>query len=78
MQRFRFHLYDNVITRDDVGRMFPDLHGATVDAVRSARALMADTLTSRGEINLTHRIDVENDEGHITAVPFRDAVTILQ
>lgn len=76
MPRFRFHLYNDVQTMDTVGRMFSDLDAARVDAISNARAIMASELASRGEINLGHWIELEDDEGEIVIVPFRDAITI--
>ena len=76
MPRFRFHLYNDEETMDPVGRIFPDLDAAHVDAIRNARELMAADLTGRGEINIGHWIELEDDAGEIVIVPFRDAVTI--
>ena len=76
MPRFRFHLYNDIETMDPVGRVFPDLAAAQVDAIRNARALMATELTGKGEINIGHWIELEDEAGEIVVVPFRDAVTI--
>ena len=76
MPRFRFHLYNDIETMDPVGRIFPDLEAAHVDAIRSARELMATDLTGRGEINIGHWIELEDDKGEVVVVPFRDAITI--
>lgn len=76
MPRFRFHLYNDEETKDPVGRVFPDLAAAHVDAIQNARQLMAADLADKGEINLGHWIELEDEEGEIVVVPFRDAVTI--
>ena len=76
MPRFRFHLYNDVQTMDLVGRIFNDLAAAQGDAIRDARAIMAADLTGKGEINIGHWIELEDDEGEISVVAFRDAVTI--
>jgi hypothetical protein len=76
MPRYRFHLFNDVQTQDLVGRIFPDVGAAQVDAIRSARALMCEDMTGKGEINLSHWIELEDDDGEVTVVPFRDAVTI--
>ena len=76
MPRYRFHLYNGEDTMDLVGRIFPDRDAAQSDAVQNARAIMAADLTEKGEITLSHRIEVENDEGEIVVLPFGDAVII--
>ena len=76
MPRFRFHLYNDEQTTDLVGRVFPDLAAAQSDAIHDARAIMAADLTGKGEINIGHWIELEDDEGEIVVVAFRDAVTI--
>jgi hypothetical protein len=76
MPRFRFHLYNDEQTTDYVGRIFPDLAAAQGDAIRDARAIMASHLTGKGEINIGHWIELEDDAGEIVVVAFRDAVTI--
>ena len=77
MPRYRFHLYNDEQTTDSVGRIFNDLAAAQRDAIRDARAIMAADLTGKGEINIGHWIELEDDAGGIFVVPFRDAVTIL-
>lgn len=76
MPRFHFHLYNDEETMDPVGRIFPDFDAAHVDAVQSARQLMAADLTGKGEINIGHWIELEDEQGEISVVAFRDAVTI--
>lgn len=76
MPRYRFHLYNDEQITDSAGRMFPDLAAAQVDAIRDARAIMAADLTGKGEINIGHWIELEDDAGEIVVVAFRDAVTI--
>lgn len=77
MPRFRFHLFNDVETVDDEGRDFPSLAAARTEAIGNARALMASDITSKGEINLSHWIELEDEEGEVEVVNFRDAVTIL-
>jgi hypothetical protein len=76
MPRFRFHLYNDVETLDEEGREFTDFPAARTEAIDNARHLMASDLTSNGEINLSHRIELEDEDGEVVVVPFRDAVTI--
>ena len=76
MPRYRFHLYNTEETQDLEGRIFADLGAAHTDAIRCARSLMASDLTSSGEITLSHRIELETDEGEMHVVTFGDAVKI--
>ena len=76
MPRYRFHIYNDVQTLDMEGREFPDFAAAHTDAIGSARDLMAADITSIGEINLGHWIELEDDDGEVVVVNFRDAVTI--
>lgn len=76
MPRFRFHLYNDEETLDLEGREFADFCAARVEAIGSARELMAAEIRSKGEISLSHRIELENDAGDVEVVNFRDAVKI--
>lgn len=76
MPRFRFHLYNDDETMDLVGRDFPNLAAAHVDAIQNAREIMAADLTGKGEINIGDWIELEDEQGEILVVSFRDAVTI--
>lgn len=42
MPRFYFHLYNDVVTADDEGRMLPAIEAAREVAVREARGMMTD------------------------------------
>ena len=76
MPRYRFHLYNSLETIDHEGREFPDLQAARAEAIGNARELMASDLKARGEINLNHWIELEDEQGELVVVPFRDAVKI--
>lgn len=76
MPRYRFHLFADVETPDSAGRNFPDFDAAQADAIENARAIMCADMTDKGVINLSHWIEVEDDEGEVSVVPFRDAVII--
>jgi hypothetical protein len=73
---YRFHLYNTEETPDLVGREFPDLAAAHADAIQSARSIMAEDITTSGEITLSHWIEVETEEGDMHVITFGDAVTI--
>lgn len=47
-----------------------------MEAISNARDLMASEIRSRGEINLSHWIEQEDDDGEVVIVCFRDAVTV--
>ena len=76
MPRYRFHLYNSQVALDPEGRVFPDLAAAHADAIVNARALMCDDLCSQGEINLGHRIEIEEEDGTLCVVTFREAVKV--
>jgi len=76
MPRYHFHLYNKSQVRDLEGRVLPSLAAARTDAINNARALMAADIVALGEITLSHRIELEGDEGEHLIVPFRSAVTI--
>lgn len=76
MPRYRFHLYNDEETQDREGRIFPSFDAAHADAMRCAREIMASELAAKGEITLSHRIELENEEGEMHIVTFGDSVTI--
>jgi hypothetical protein len=76
MPRYRFHLYNDEHTVDHEGREFADFSAARVEAISNARALMAADIRIKGEINLGHWIELEDDAGELLVVSFGDAVTV--
>ena len=77
MPRFFFHLYNAVEVRDDVGRELPSLEAARAEAVTACRALMAEDVRTEGQITLSHRIDIHDEDGQSRLVlPFRACVEI--
>lgn len=76
MPLYRFHLYNTEETQDHEGRLFDNLGAAHADAIHCARSIMASEITSRGEITLSHWIELETEEGDMHVVTFGDAVTI--
>ena len=75
MPHYLFHVFNNDHTIDENGRDFPDMTGARDFAIKCIREIMAEEIT-KGEINLTHRIEIENEQGEMHVVPFSDAVRI--
>jgi hypothetical protein len=76
LPRYLFHLYDDEETLDEEGRLFPDLEAAQTDAIRCARAIMGSELASKGEITLSHWIELETEDGEMHVVTFGDTVKI--
>lgn len=76
MPRYRFHLYNSEESRDQEGRVFPDLAAAHTDAITNARALMCDDMCNQGEIHLRHWIEIEEEDGTLSVVSFSEAVIV--
>lgn len=77
MQRYYFHLYNHLEARDEEGKFLPDMAAAIAYAITNARDVMSENVRD-GEICLSHRIEVESEEGQrLTTVAFRDALTVL-
>lgn len=75
MPRFWFHIYNDVETIDYEGKQFRDLNAARKHAIEGARDLMCAGV-KKGEINLSHWIEVEDDKAAITVVPFGEALNV--
>jgi hypothetical protein len=76
MPRFFFHLRDGESVDDPDGMFFPDAGMARLEAIRSARDIMAEDVR-RGRLSLSFRIEVTDEQGEaILAVPFREVVEI--
>jgi hypothetical protein len=76
VSRFYFHIYDEIVVRDDEGLDLPDVAGARATALAGARALMCDQLKD-GRLNLDHRIEVEDEAGKpVLTLLFADAIEI--
>jgi hypothetical protein len=76
MPRYYFHLYNDVVARDDEGRILSGLNEARSVAVKEAREMMTESVLD-GRMTLSHRIDVADESGAVVAtVSFRDAVTV--
>lgn len=77
MPRFYFHLYNAVTVHDEDGRELPSLEEAKAQATLACRAIMAEDVRTAGQITLSHRIDIHDDDGVIQlALPFRACVEI--
>ena len=76
MPQYRFHVFNDDHTIDDQGREFLNLDQARSYAINCIRGIMADELTTDGQIDLKHRIEIGDEQGHMHVVPFGEAVTI--
>ena len=76
MPRYLFHVFNDQHSMDSEGKELFDLEAARANAIQGARGIMADELQTRGQINLSDWIEIEDEDGEMTVVPFADAVTI--
>ena len=76
--RYYFHLYNNVVIRDEEGDELPDLEAARAEALEAARGMICHSVKG-GKLNLSHRVDVHDDKGkQLFTLPFRNAITICE
>lgn len=77
MPRYFFHLHNDVEARDEEGVELPDLEAARRHAASNALFTLGETAKEQGQINLAHRIDIEDSDGNVLAtVHFRDVIRI--
>ena len=77
MPRFYFHLFNKVNVHDDLGRELPSLEVARTEATQACRTIMAEDVRTDGQITLSHRIEIEGEDGGTALVlPFRACVEI--
>lgn len=77
MQRFYFHLLDDIDARDEEGGLFEGVEEAVAYARMGAKELAAEEV-KRGELCLDHRIIVATEAGEIIeTVTFRDVVRVV-
>lgn len=76
MAHFYFHLFNDVVSRDDEGLELTDVAAAMRHAAASAREMAAQSVRE-GHLVLDHHIDVTDDEGAMVGtVHFRDVVEV--
>ena len=76
MTRYFFHLYNSVIVRDEEGRDLPDIETARAEAIKAARELICED-TRKGQVTLSHRIEVEDEIGlPCFTIRYRDVVEV--
>ncbi|WP_332810505.1 DUF6894 family protein [Sphingomonas sp.] len=73
---YYFTLHDDIVFTDDEGRELPDAAAALAEAIKAVRELICEQVTE-GRINLSYRIEVEDEEQRpVLTLPFRSVVTI--
>ena len=78
MSRYFFHVYSDTVALDEDGEDLASVTIAREAAVRSAREFAAEEITTRGEVHLHHRIEVEDEEGRpVFTLPFSAAFKII-
>jgi hypothetical protein len=78
MVRYYFHLFNDVNALDQEGQVLPDEAAAMRIAASSARELAAQSV-SEGHLDLSHRIEVEAENGQkVGAVSFGDVVKVTK
>ena len=78
MPRYFFHVYDDIIAEDEEGVELPNVAAARLNALVSARDLIAEQV-KRGYFVLSHWIDVVDEHGDkVLTIRFGDAVDIKQ
>jgi hypothetical protein len=76
MPHFFFHLFDDMVTRDEEGKTLPDEAAARDYALHNIRELICDD-AKKGRINLAHWIEIADEQGQeVATVRFSEAVII--
>ena len=77
MPRFFFHLLNDVDAPDEEGKELPDLDAARNHARQNVRFTAAESLKEQGRVVLSHRIQIEDEEGNVLdTVYFSDVLSI--
>jgi hypothetical protein len=79
MPRYHFNLYNSVgFVPDEEGRELPDVETAREEALKGARAIIADDVL-QGRLDLKGRLEVLDEDGVLVlAIPFTEAVEDLR
>lgn len=77
MQRFYFHIYNDVDTSDDEGLEFPDAAAAIERGRAEARVLAAESVRHCGHLVLSHRIViVDEHQVAVATIRFGDVIVV--
>lgn len=79
MPLFYLNLYDDFVAEDEEGAEFADADAARLAAIDGARDLIAARIRRGEPVNLTHRIEVEDENRKcVHSVTFAQAVTFQE
>lgn len=77
MQRYYFNIYNDADALDEMGSEHADLAAAKAEAIRGARAMIAEHIVNARPVHLHHRIEIVGEDGRVLAViPFGELITI--
>jgi hypothetical protein len=77
MAGYYFHLRNDLDVPDDEGKELANLQAARAHAVVMARFEVAEAAKLDGRILLSHRIDIEDEQGNVlSSVSFDEAVSV--
>lgn len=78
MPRYYFNLYNDAEVLDDEGIEHPDLAAARQEAIRGARALIAEHVVGGRPVTLSHRIEIADESRLVRAtIFFREVITVI-
>ncbi len=76
MPRYFFHIYDDIVVRDDEGMELPDAEAARREMIAGVREVVCEQVR-QGRLILHHRVEVEGENGApLFAMSFGESVTI--
>ena len=76
MPRYKFHVFNDDHTIDQTGQELAGPDAARLTALRSAQEIMAHDVMASRRIKLSHWIEIEDEQGDMTVVPFGDAIQV--
>jgi hypothetical protein len=77
MQRYYFHLHNDLDVPDLEGKELADLEAARGHAIVMARFEIGEAAKLDGRIMMSHRIDIEDEQGKVLlSVSFVEAVSV--
>jgi hypothetical protein len=76
LPRYFFHIYDDIVVRDDEGMELPDVAAARREAIAGIREMMCEQVR-QGHLALHHRVEVEDADGApVFTLLFAEAVRV--
>ena len=78
MSRYFFHVYSDAVALDEDGQDLASPAIAREAALLAAREFAAEEISQRGQLNLRHRVEVEDEQGRpVFTLPFSAAFKIV-